>query len=48
MYLVAAAIAFLNVPASLIIYCGLGLRYLISAKQDRHLTVVKKQDHPAP
>ena len=46
MYLFASAIAFLNVPASLIIYCALALRYLISAKHDRHLTVVKKQDEP--
>ncbi|MFN8553753.1 MAG: TMEM175 family protein [Candidatus Obscuribacterales bacterium] len=40
-YLVAAAVSFLSVYASLVFYAALALRYVISAKQDRHLTSIK-------
>lgn len=40
-YLLAAAVAYISVYASLILYVALALRYIISAKQDRHLTSIK-------
>jgi uncharacterized membrane protein len=39
-YLVAAAIAYLTVQASLILFIALASRYVISAKQDKHLTTI--------
>ena len=41
LYLAAAAAAFLNVYVSLIVYIALALRYVLSAKQDKHLTSLK-------
>jgi uncharacterized membrane protein len=41
-YLIAAAVSFVNVYASLIFYVALALRYVFSAKQDRHLTSLKR------
>ncbi len=40
-YLIAAAVSFVNVYASLVFYVALALRYVFSAKQDRHLTSLK-------
>jgi uncharacterized membrane protein len=40
-YLIAAAVSFISVYASLVFYAALALRYVISAKQDRHLTSIK-------
>lgn len=39
-YLIAAAVAYLTVYASLILFIALALRYVISAKQDKHLTSI--------
>jgi uncharacterized membrane protein len=44
LYLVAAAVSFVNVYASLIVYIALALRYVLSAKQDKHLTSLKGTD----
>jgi uncharacterized membrane protein len=41
-YLLAAAISFVSVYASLVFYAALALRYVVSAKHDRHLTSLKK------
>lgn len=43
-YLAAAALSFVNVYASLVAYIVLALRYVLSAKQDRHLTSLKGQE----
>ncbi|MDR3617442.1 MAG: TMEM175 family protein [Candidatus Obscuribacterales bacterium] len=43
-YVVASAFAFINVNISLLIYAALALRYIKSAKQDRHLTSLKKEE----
>jgi uncharacterized membrane protein len=40
-YLVAAAVAYVSVYASLLFYIALALRYVFSAKQDKHLTSLK-------
>ena len=40
-YLLAAAVAYISPYGSLILFIALALRYVISAKQDRHLTSLK-------
>ena len=40
-YLIAAAVSFFSVYLSLLFYIILALRYVFSAKQDRHLTSLK-------
>lgn len=47
-YLVAAAVSFISVYASLVFYAALALRYVISAKQDRHLTSMKAESVAKP
>ncbi len=40
-YVIAAALAYISTYGSLILFIALALRYVISAKQDRHLTSLK-------
>jgi uncharacterized membrane protein len=40
-YLVAAAVSYVSVYASLVFYIALALRYVFSAKHDKHLTSLK-------
>jgi uncharacterized membrane protein len=51
LYLAAAAVSFINVNASLVIYIALAVRYILSAKQDRHLTSLQgavSEKEPGP